>query len=58
MSKQIYEQQTPAASQSHTSRLVGQAKIQQLDKMLKEIKRLEELKQRYERVRNSWGKSV
>ena len=25
--------------------------------MLKEIKRLEELKQRYERVRNSWGKS-
>ena len=30
---------------------------ERLDKMLKEIKRLEELKQRYERVRNSWGKS-
>ena len=30
---------------------------ERLDKMSKEIKRLEELKQRYERVRNSWGKS-
>ena len=30
---------------------------ERLDKMLKEIKRLEELKQRYERARNSWGKS-
>ena len=30
---------------------------ERLDKMLKEIKRLEELKQRYERVKNSWGKS-
>ena len=30
---------------------------ERLNKMLKEIKRLEELKQRYERVKNSWGKS-
>ena len=30
---------------------------ERLDKMLKEIKRLEALKQRYERVKNSWGKS-
>ena len=30
---------------------------ERLEKMTKELKKLEELKQRYERVRNSWGKS-